>query len=151
MCVKYPQLHQEGGGWIRRRESRKPIHHLTRTSETPKTIIPATLSRRIITQNHPYLNNNKNNNNNQQQQQQGPKSVSELDFARIRKAVTAIAAKDEKLTLASEIQKHHELSTPIKVEVVEQPQQPAAQPIKSDPGSGVDAFIAIMVHASKCK
>ena len=149
MCVKYPQLHQEGGGWIRRKESRKPIHHLTRTSETPKTIPTATLSRRIITQNHPYLNNNKNNNNNQQQQQ-GPKSVSDLDFARIRKAVTAIAAKDEKLTSASEIQKHHELSAPIKVEDVEQ-QQPAAQPIKSDPGSGVDAFIAIMVHASKCK
>lgn len=29
--------------------------------------------------------------------------------------------------------------------------EPAGTPIKPEPGSGVDAFIAVMVHASKCK
>lgn len=121
------------------------MHHLIRKSETPKNIIPATLSRRIVTQNHPYLKNNN--------QQQSPKSFSDLDLARIRKAVTAIAAKEEKTTLTtSEQQQQLEFSTPVKVEVVEQQQQPAAaHPIKPDPSSGVDTFIAIMVHASKCK
>ena len=53
-----------------------------------------------------------------------------IDVARIRKVVSVIAAKE----------KNPELLFPVKAEVV-----------KTEPGSGVDAFIAIMVHASKCK
>ena len=108
------------------------MYHLTRKRETPKIIPAVTLSRRTITRNPPYLNNNN---------QPGPKPVSDLDIARIRTAMTAIAAKGEKIASTSE-QQHQAL---VKVEVVEQ------HPIKSDPGSGVDSFIAIMVHASKCE
>jgi len=143
MCVKYPrQVHQEG--FMRRESSsRKPIHHLTRKSVTQK-IIPATLSRRIVTQNHSYLNNSN--------QQQGPKSFSDLDRVRFRKAVATIAAKDEKITSTTSEQQQLEFSTHVMLEVVDQQQQHAAtRLIKSDPGSGVETFIAIMIHASKCK
>lgn len=84
--------------------------------------VAATFCRRVASQNnHPYLIKNNNNNHHG------------IDVARIRKAVSEIAAKE----------KNSEHFVPVKVEAVEA--------VKTEQGSGVDAFIAIMVHASKCK
>jgi hypothetical protein len=121
MCIKYPQQQLYQDGMIRR----KPIHQIVKKSETSMTAnngVAATFCRRVASQNnHPYLIKKNNNNHHG------------IDVARIRKAVSEIAAKE----------KNSEHFVPVKVEAVEA--------VKTEQGSGVDAFIAIMVHASKCK
>ena len=132
MCVKYPlqQLQDESGWNIRRKSS---LNQTARKNETPKITSTAMPGRRIIP--HPYLTNKNNNNN--------IKLNQELDFARIRKAVTEISAvKEEHFS-------EEKLNPEIKIEHVEKPVKPVSGQV--NPASGVDAFIAIMVHASKCK
>ena len=129
MCVKYPlqQLQDESGWNIRRKSS---LNQTARKNETPKITSTAMPGRRIIP--HPYLTN-KNNNN--------IKINQELELARIRKAVTEISAvKEEHFS-------EEKLKLDIKIEHVEKPVKPVSGQV--NPASGVDAFIAIMVHASK--
>ena len=131
MCIRYPrqQLQDESGWNIRRKSS---LNQTARKNETPKITSTAMPGRRIIP--HPYLTNKNNNSININQ---------ELDLARIRKAVTEISAvKEEHFS-------EEKLNPEIKIEHVEKPVKPVSGQV--NPASGVDAFIAIMVHASKCK
>ena len=138
MCIKYPlQQLQDDSGWNIRRKS--SLNQTARKNETPKITSTAMPGRRIIPHQlvpHPYLTNKNSNNS--------IKINQELDLARIRKAVTEISAvKEEHFS-------EEKLKSEIKIELVEKPVKPVSAG-QVNPASGVDAFIAIMVHASKCK
>ena len=122
MCIKYPQqLREDGIGLIKRREMWNRRHAAVTKPQSPPK---STLVRRVgvVSQKQPYLINNN----------------SEV-AARVRAVVAGLSSAKEK---SSEVG--------LVVKAKTEP-EPVETPIKSEPGSGVDAFVAVMVHASKCK
>ena len=122
MCIKYPQqLREDGIGLIKRREMWNRRHAAVTKPQSPPK---STLVRRVgvVSQKQPYLINNN----------------SEV-AARVRAVIAGLSSAKEKSPEVGLVAK------------TEPELEPAETPIKSEPGTGVDAFVAVMVHASKCK